>query len=343
MLVCIVGNFGGQEVLTDGQGIKTLELYNSLVRFYGEKEIGRVNLYKGNKLLLALKLFLYMFRYKNFIVLVSKNGRKTVIPLMVAFNKLFHRKIYHSLIGSTTHQTLDENKKYVKCFNSLTGNWSETYTEKRLLEERGLTNVSVVKNFKNLQIIDQDKLKYIETEPLPICTFSRVEALKGIANIVNAVNKVNEYYGRIVLTLDIYGKVMEHYQMEFEKLKESFGEAISYKGVVDFDKSVETLKNYYMVVFPTRYYTEGIPGTILDAFSAGVPVLSAQWESCYDIMTKEVGIVYPFNDDDALVRSLKYIVENVTVVNKMKTACIEEAKKYTSDEVVKTISEYLVR
>lgn len=343
MLVCVVGNFGNHEVLADGQCIKTVELYNSLVRTYGEKEVGRVNLCSPNKVVLAIKLFFSMFRYKNFIVLVSKNGRKTVIPLMVTFNKLFHKHIFHSLIGSTTHQTLDENIKFVRCFNALSGNWSETNTEKRLLEERGLSNVSVIKNFKDLNILPKDALAYVEAAPFPICTFSRVEALKGIPNIVSAVEKVNARYGKTVLTLDIYGKIMESYKTEFDELKKTFSSAVRYKGIVDFDKSVDTLKQYYMVAFPTRYYTEGIPGTILDAFAAGVPVLCSEWESCYDIMTDEVGVIYPFNDDDALEKALEYAIENPAIINEMKISCIEEARKYTPDEVIKTIGGYLKR
>ena len=343
MLVCVVGNYGDKDVLTDGQGIKTLELYKALMQVYGKKEVGRINLHNKNKILLSLKIFKAMFKYKNFIVLVSKNGRKTVIPLMVLFNKLFNRNIYHSLIGSTTHQTLEENWKYVKCFNSLTGNWSETYTEKKLLEDRGLKNVTVIKNFKNLRVLLPDELNYIQSEPYPLCTFSRVEELKGIPDIVRAINNVNKYFGRTVLTLDIYGKVMEHYEKAFEELKKEFGNDIHYKGIVDFDKSVEVLKNYYMVVFPTKYYTEGIPGTLLDAFSSGVPVLSSEWESCFDIMTNEVGITYKFNDSMALEDALKYIVNNTDNINSMKKACLNEAKKYTLNEVVKTIDRYLKR
>ena len=338
MLVC-----GDREILTDGQGIKTLELYKSLVQTYGKKDVGKINLHSKNKIFLTLNIFIAMFKYKNFIVLVSKNGRKTVIPLMVVFNKLFHKKIYHSLIGSTTHQTLTENKKYVKIFNSLAGNWSETNTEKKLLEELGLRNVSVIKNFKNLRILKTEELEYSNSEPYPLCTFSRVEELKGIPNIVQAVNRVNECYGRTVLTLDIYGKVMNQYEKEFEDLKKKFGDNIHYKGIVDFDKSVETLKQYYMVVFPTKYYTEGIPGTLVDAFAAGVPVLSAEWESCYDIMTDKVGVMYSFNNDTALEESLKYIVENPNNINAMKKECLSEAKKYTPNEVIKAIDVYLKR
>ncbi len=341
MLVCVVGNFGDKSKLTDGQGIKTLELYNSLVKTYGQKEVSKVNLHSKNRILLAFQLFGNLIRCKNVIVLVSKNGRKTVIPLLVAYNRIFHKKLFHSLIGSTTHQTLEENPKLVECYNRLASNWSETNTEKRLLEELGLTNVTVVKNFKNLRVLKSDELSYITNEPFPLCTFSRVEKLKGIPNIVRAVNKANELCGRTVCTLDIYGKVMERYEGDFEQLKSEFGKNIRYRGVVDFDKSVETLKNYYMVVFPTRYYTEGIPGTLLDSFAAGVPVLSAAWESCYDIMNEHVGVTYTFNDDDALVNTLLYVLRNPSEINKMKKYCLLEASKYSSEEIIKIIGTYL--
>lgn len=338
-----MGNYGDECALTDGQSIKTIELYRSLIEFYGKKNVGKVNLYKKNKILLAVSLLMHLIKSKNIIVLVSKNGRKTVIPFLVFFNKVFRKKIFHSLIGSTTHQTLEDNPKFIKIFNELTGNWSETNTEKKLLERNGLHNVTVVKNFKQLKILSLDELQDVSSEPFRICTFSRVEEKKGISNIVRAVKKVNEIKGRTVCTLDIYGKVMDHYKKDFNKLKEDFGETICYRGVIDFDKSVQILKNYYMVAFPTKYYTEGIPGTILDAFAAGVPVLSAEWESCHDIINERVGIIYEFDNDEALVEALVYAVEHPFLVYQMKKNCLLEAKKYTPEEVVKDIVRYFER
>lgn len=343
MLVCVVGNFGDKDALSDGQGIKTLELYNSLVKHYGPEKVCKVNLYSKRKIMLAIRLIFSMIRCKNLIVLVSKNGRKTVIPLLVCFNKVFHRKIYHSLIGSTTHETLQENKKYVKYFNSLAGNWSETTTEMELLKACGLTNVRVVKNFKNLRVLEEDELAFQNEEPFRFCTFMRVEEKKGIPNVVRAIKEVNMLHGQTVCTLDIYGHVMEHYAASFEELQREFGDAIQYKGVADFDKSVDILKNYFMLVFPTRYYTEGIPGTILDAYSAGLPVICAEWESCYDIITKEVGITYAFDNDDELVKAIQYAIAHPEEMNQKKKNCLFEARKYSSDEIVKTIAMYLER
>ena len=57
------------------------------------------------------------------------------------------------------------------------------------------------------------------------------------------------------------------------------------------------MKYYFALLFPTRFYTEGIPGTILDAYAAGIPVICSRWESCADVVDDGVtGITYPFED-----------------------------------------------
>lgn len=341
MLVCVVGNYGDKKVLTDGQGIKTLELYESLKKRYGYKEVSKVNLFKKNKFILSVKLIYQLIKCDNLIILVSKNGRKTVIPFLVLLNKIFKKNIYHSLIGSTTHQTLQENPKLINCYNQLAGNWSETMTEKKLLEDCGLKNVRVIKNFKNLYPLEENELIYNSKKPFRFCTFSRVEEMKGIPNIVRIINEINHNHGEIICTLDIYGYVMDNYKSDFEILKNEFGDAIRYCGIVDFDKSVQVLKEYYMLLFPTKYYTEGIPGTILDAFSAGLPIICSEWESCYDIISSEVGVVYEFNNDNALLLAIENSIARPEVINKMKKACLNEARKYSSVEVIKKIGKIL--
>lgn len=342
MRVCIVGNFGdGVHKVTDGQGIKTVELYEALKEYYGSQKVFKLNLYSKNKIILGLKLVIRMIMCSHLIVLVSKNGRVSVVPLMVSLNKVFRRKIFHSLIGSTTHQTLEEKPELVRIYNALAGNWSETSTEKRLLELQGLTNVSVVKNFKNLRILDESELPVILRPPYRFCTFSRVEALKGIPNVVHAINHINEKYGGTVCTLDIYGKIEDRFKDEFEKLSSEFGENIHYMGVVDFEKSVQVLKDYYMLVFPTLYYTEGIPGTIIDAFAAGLPIISAEWESCFDIMNSRVGLTYKFGSDQDLENSIKYAIENHEIISKMRVECCKETRKYLREEAIKQVCQKL--
>ena len=54
-----------------------------------------------------------------------------------------------------------------------------------------------------------------------------------------------------------------------------------------------------------------IPGTVIDAYAAGVPVISAKWESFADLIRDgETGIGYPFGDENALEEILRDLAEH---------------------------------
>ncbi len=156
-------------------------------------------------------------------------------------------------------------------------------TFSRVMKEKGIEDAvnavkTVMPNFKDLNILKESELVYHHTEPYRLCTFSRVMKEKGIEDAVNAVKTVNEQAGRKVYTLDIYGQIDDAQTEWFEELKLNFPEYVNYRGVVSFDQSVDVLKEYFALLFPTGFFTEGIPGTIIDAYAAGIPVISAEWE-----------------------------------------------------------------
>lgn len=76
---------------------------------------------------------------------------------------------------------------------------------------------------------------------------------KGIADAVKTVIEVNQSLGRTIFSLDIYGQVDENQTDLFEKLRKIFPYYIRYGGLIPFDRSVETLKEYFALLFPTYY------------------------------------------------------------------------------------------
>ncbi len=101
---------------------------------------------------------------------------------------------------------------------------------------------------------------------------------KGIEDAVNAVENVNQKYGRTVFSLDIYGQIDDGYREKFEALQKQFPPYINYSGLISFDKSVETPKDYFALLFPTYYNGEGFAGTLIDAMAAGTPVIASDWK-----------------------------------------------------------------
>src|SRR5690606_29973646 len=87
----------------------------------------------------------------------------------------------------------------------------------------------------------------------------------------------------------------EKYIGRFEEIKKEFPSYIRYKGSVNYVDSVDVLKKYFALLFPTQFKTEGIPGTIIDAYAAGLPVIASEWDSAHEIIDQgSTGYIYEF-------------------------------------------------
>ena len=197
-------------------------------------------------------------------------------------------------------------------------------------------------NCKRLNVLRSEELVYNTEEPFKLCTFSRVTEKKGIGDAVEAVRQINEENGRTVYTLDIYGQVDDGQEEWFENLKKTFPEYVHYCGLIPFDKSVDVLKNYFALLFPTKFYTEGIPGTIIDAYAAGVPIISSRWENFDDIIDDGVtGIGYDFDDKYGLINCLLKISNGADWWNGLKINCLKSYENYSPENVIKVLVQHL--
>ena len=120
--------------------------------------------------------------------------------------------------------------------------------------------------------------------------------------------------------------------------------SISYQGMVPYDKSVEAIKDYYALLFPTYWDGEGFPGTIVDAFSAGLPVIATDWNCNAEIVDDMVnGIIYPNEDIKDLRSAIEWCISHKKEVINWKKSCLEKAREYQPDsyieKIIKTIEE----
>ena len=280
--VAIIGHFALGLEFFDGQTVKTKVLSSELERQIGGDKVSKIDTHGGFKTLIKapFQALSALKKSKNVIILPAHNGIRVFGRLLPLFGRFFkNRKIHYVVIGGWLPAFLKKNKSLAKSLKKFDGIYVETNTMKTALEAQGFENVIIMPNCKALTALNEDKLVYPLGEPYKLCTFSRVTKEKGIEDAVAAIKAVNEKMGRTVYTLDIYGQVDESQTLWFDELQKVFPSYVRYGGLVPFDKSVEVLKDYFALLFPTRFYTEGIPGTIIDAYAAGVPVISARWES----------------------------------------------------------------
>lgn len=343
--VCVIGHFAFGKNLLNGQTVKTKIVTEELEKRFTQKQVLKIDTHGGALSLLKapFQVLKALLTCKNIVILPAHNGLRVFAPLLRFMRCFFKgRKLHYIVIGGWLPEFVSKRNALKKSLMKFDSIFVETSTMKKNLEKAGFLNIQVLLNCKDLTVLQESDLVYTVNPPLKVCTFSRVMREKGIEDAVNAVKAINEKEGKTVYTLDIYGQVDSAQTQWFESLQKKFPDFVKYRGAVSFDKSVEVLKEYFALLFPTHFYTEGIPGTIIDAYAAGVPVISAEWESFSDIIDRGVtGEGYPMHDFSRLVALLHEIEENPQEWNEKKKNCIQKAKEYLPSTALQKLAESL--
>lgn len=333
----IIGRVAEGTDLYDGQTIKTRILCNELRSRFPDKELICVDTHNYKKraiitLFNTLKCFL---KCKTIFLLVSANGMKFYFPFMYYLNKIFKRKIIHDCIGGSLHLFVEKNSKWVKYLNSFSYNLVELDHMKKELCKLGIKNVLTVPNFKRLTCVDINEIKAKTELPLKCCTFSRVCRQKGIVDAIECAERLNNEYGKTVVTLDIYGQIEPEFIEEFDSILNFCTDAVQYKGKIAFDKSVDYLKEYDVMLFPTVFIGEGFPGTLLDAYASALPVIASDWRYNSELIIEgKTGFLYNYQDTNQLYEAVKKVVDDPCILQKMRLNCINEYSKYSADAIM---------
>ena len=339
-----VGHFGFGYDYSDGQTIKTQNIYNALTKTYGEEQIKPVDTHGSITSFIKAPFILLkaFFQYKNIVILPAHRGLRVYAPILWIYKKFFHNvRIHYAVVGGWLPSLLEKNNSLRRTVKSIDYIYVETNTMKASLESLGVKSV-VMPNLKMIKLNPTPNDIFTQDEPLPLCTFSRVMKQKGIEDAINAVVAINEKEKKICYSLDIYGSIDPAETEWFEELMAKQPEYIKYMGVVSQNQIVDTLRRYFALLFPTRFYTEGVPGTIIDAYASGLPVIVSKWQSYKDIVEEDVtGFAYEFGNTDEFEAILYRALKSPSLINSLRENCRQYAKRYSADEAIKILDKRL--
>lgn len=326
----IIGRVDLKRTLFDGQTVKTRMMYRLLCEMFGKQNIVVVDTYdyRHRALKIVVDAARCLLTCQDVFVLLSSNGRRVLFPILAFSSRVRGTRIYHNLIGGWLARNLDKYPQWVDYLNSFSVNWVEAHKLVGDLNRKGVVNASYLPNFKYLDEA-QALEKRMYGPDYHFCTFSRVVEKKGVGDAMLAVERIaaNRAYGET--TLAVYGPVDEGYRSEFESLLEKCPHT-SYEGCVEPERSVATISKYDALLFPTKWELEGIPGTIIDALAAGVPVIASRW-GYYEEMLEDgvTGLSYKFGNQDLLTDSIMEFIELGDRALDMRAGCLRRAKDYT--------------
>jgi len=333
--VAIIGHFGAEEKLYDGQTIKTKTLYDTL-KETGKYELMIVDTYfvKKSPAKLLWETLKCLACCKNIILLVSGRGMCIFFPLLYYWKKLFKINVFHDVIGGTLAKYMDDHPSWNRYLNYFNKNWVEFESLREDLEDRGVVNATVIPNFKQIKKVGE--VSEYKKDEYYFCTFSRVSLEKGVEVAIDAIKEINDKFGKGTAKLDIYGQIDKEYEKRFRELENDFDEDIKYCGIVEFNKSTEVLQNYYMLLFPTFHDGEGFPGTIIDALFSALPTIASDWRANAEIIEHlKTGIIYPNKDFPDLYTTIEWAIKNREIVDEMRAQCFDAAENYSPESLVK--------
>ena len=335
--VSVIGKYNEITGTADGQVVKTRVLTNELEKEFGFENIDCIDTFGWRKHPIKLlgKCIRAVRKSANVVFMTDAGGIK-IFPWLLHCSNIFGScSLHYVVVGGWLVHFVKKHPFIKLCLKKFCGIYVETTVMKQELEQQGFKNVILMPNFKPLDIVTPDQFPNQYREPFRFCTFSRIMREKGIDNAVAAVSAVNAYWERTICTLDIYGQVDPNQKEWFNELEETFPSEIRYCGVIEYSRSVEVVKDYFALLFPTEFATEGIPGTIIDAYAAGVPVVASRWESYSDVVKEgKTGIGYSFGHPEEMTEILLDITMHPEKIYDMKKHCLKEAGKYQPEQVI---------
>lgn len=337
----LIGRIDPQRTLMDGQTVKTRTIYELLLEAYGADDVVTVDTrnYRHEPVRVMLELKRCLANCDSIMALLSSGGRKALFPILAHEARRRDKRIYHNLIGGHLAEDVasDGSGMLAGYLRSFEVNWVESEALVKQLAELGIPNAEYLPNFKLLPKVEPFE-EYHRDTPCRFVMFSRVQPEKGVETAARAIAHINGRSGGARTTLDIYGPIKPGYEEDFERLVADTP-AVDYCGSVDASESVQTLMDYSCLLFPTSWPGEGIPGTIIDALCAGLPVIASRWR-CYDEMLEngKTGLSYDYDRPEDLEPTIEAFMrlDDSTLLD-MKNEALARSERYSAEEAFATM------
>lgn len=338
--ICVLGAFGFRFPSYDGQTIKTQNLLTLLqdkgvnVGYFDTQD------FKVNKLS-VLRMGWKVMTCKMLYYLPAQNNLTYLFPIIYWLSRVFHTRIHYFVVGGWLVELLADKPRHRRKLSKITGIHCETQFMKSTLEkEYGFNNVDV---FPNFRINDFHPKAHHEENKLRLVFMARIIKMKGLDLMFELENKIIERGLQEQISIDFYGPQQnDDGDVEYFNINLAKYPYMNYYGPLVPEDIYTTLEKYDVMLLPTHFYTEGLPGSILDAYISGIPVIVTKWKHATEFVDDgKSGIIIPFEDDgSALFAAVIRLFEDTALLNQMKGFAQEKWHEFSSEKAWELIQNY---
>ncbi|EEG51026.1 glycosyltransferase, group 1 family protein [Blautia hydrogenotrophica DSM 10507] len=237
------------------------------------------------------------------------------------------------VMGGVFQDYIRTQKCLKKLLIQMKTHYVETEGMKAELEKMGFSNIEVFPNPKSETGSCPPQISK-PNAPLRLVYFSQISKEKGVKDIIDLVSLLDRRK-TVSYCLDFYGHIKDDIKTEFcEFIKES--PYVRYCGIFDSTKSnvYQKLNTYDILLFPTHWDTEGVPGILIEAKMAGLAIIASNCsynKEIIQINKKEGFLVY--NDYPCeMYKIIKQLENDKNLLYQIKTASFQSRIRYRLDE-----------
>lgn len=344
--IVVIGAFGLINNQLDGQTVKTRNVCQ-LLRSYSSDEIMDVDTQgmRRNPLLI-FRMIYRLIKCHTAIIIPARKSLTYLFPVVYIMSKIFRFNIILICVGGWQLEYFKGDSvtrphvlqlKMCKKIRAFLPEMEKVNND--LKREFGFQNTEVFLNFRHINPLISNRN---ETETLKLVYLGRIQKRKGYETIFNFVDNLKNK--PLNITVIFFGQIDKCDIEEFSSLVNRYSDYVKYEGELSPDQIQDRLSYYDVLLFPTTYYTEGLPGTIIDAFSAGLPVIATNWKHAEELICNEKdGFIVPFSDgQDEFNDRIVFLYNNRKILSDMKQCSRNKALLFSEEIAWQTLSKYLI-
>ena len=155
--------------------------------------------------------------------------------------------------------------------------------------------------------------------------------------MLEVAKKLQEEYLDSYVKIDFYGQKKDLY---FDEHLAGIG-MFEYKGVLQPEEVISVLQEYDALIFPSHYAGEGCPGILVEALSAGLPIIASDWKYNSEFVTNGLnGFLCETFNPKAYVNAIKLLF-NQTLRQRMSKHAYASSEKFSVNNARKLLKTYI--
>lgn len=330
--ILILGYFGFITNQLDGQTVKTrdvlrlynLEYPNITIEYYDTQE------FKFNKLSIIL-MFRKVCGCNELIYLPANNNLKYIFPILFGISKIFRFSIQYYVVGgwlSSYIRSLPVHRWMLKRIKAI--HCETKRLEQDLKNDYGFKNVDIIPNFRFFDFTPT----IVQSEDLRVVFMARIMKEKGLDWIFTLAEYLKNHQLSNRISITFYGQINDKDKEYFYNNVAQY-EFVKYEHALQPEEIYETLSKYDCLILPTHFYTEGLPGSIVDAYISGIPVIATDWINAREFIDDgQTGFIIPFeNGESKMIEKILYLSHNPQDVIRMKKNCLAKRQEFAPPQL----------